>query len=268
MGPPTEAPETRLTRFDSCGSNAWVLEDQSQRGHWRIACDQCHDRFCVPCARSRSLTIASNLRAKIADEPHRFVTLTLRSSHDSLHARILRLYKCFARLRRTSFWTENVTGGAAFLEIKWSNPHSSWHTHLHCLVQGRFLRQQTLSQLWLGITGDSFIVDVRLIQGHHQAVSYITKYASKPLNPSFAAQPDLLVQAVKGLHGVRLCLTFGSWRGVKLLHVPKDGDWVTIGSLKDIAAQAGQGDDRALAILDAVTRNPRWYTAAFPEDTS
>lgn len=260
---------SRLERFEQCGKNAWVLRDPESPERLRIAADLCHDRFCVPCAAARSRVIAGNLACRIKNEPHRFVTLTLRANSDDLAKRIRRLYLCFARLRRSTFWKQRVQGGAAFCELKWSTASMAWNVHLHLVAAGKWLDQKVLSALWLGITKDSFIVDVRLIHNHDATVRYVTKYASKPLNPTFLHDDALLVQAVKALKGIRLCLTFGSWRGVKLLEVTDDTAWVSIGSLDDLRCRAARGEAYALAVIQALAHKTAYHVTELPpEDTS
>jgi hypothetical protein len=82
---------------------------------------------------------------------------------------------------------------------------------------------------------------------------YVTKYASKPLNTSFANSPALLDEALRALKGRRLCLTFGSWYGTPLTDAEDDGlDLETDHSfhrhcpLEDLLQRANRGERDAI----------------------
>lgn len=192
----------------------------------------------------------------------RFATLTLLGKNNTLRETLDRIYRHFRALRATELWEKTVTGGAAFLEIKWNNNLKRWHTHLHLLLEGRYLAQADLSRVWHGITGDSMIVDIRAVGDGPAAAGYVTKYVTKPLNSSFVNLPDQLDEAVMALRGKRLCLCFGSWYGTSLSEVEEDElfdaeaaspHWTSIGSLVDLRRQAFQGDARANLILATLT---------------
>lgn len=243
------ASESRLSRFAACGSNAWVMGDPDNPDRVRVAACYCHDRWCVPCGRAKARTVAGNLRCLIADEPHRFITLTLRADDEGLAQRITRLYQSFARLRRTTLWQRAVTGGCACCEPVWSDKSGCWHVHLHVIVAGRYIKHADLSKAWLRATGDSYIVDIRLIHGHDKAVDYVTKYACKPLPASTVRDSDHLAEAMIALRGRRLVLTFGAWSHVKLTAQSDTTQWIAIAPLPDVLRRADLGDAWSIAIL-------------------
>lgn len=255
----------RLARFEACGMNAWVLADPASDHRYRVVADYCHDRWCQPCANARSRTIAENLRKKVQDHPHRFITLTLRSDDEPLAALLKRLYTSFAKLRRSVLWSHTIRGGAAFLELKYGHANSRWHPHLHIIADGKFLPQKALSATWLKITGDSYIVDVRLIQGHEDTIRYVTKYASKPLSPTFADHHDLLCEAMLACRGRRLCLTFGTWAGTRLTDVHDDTAWQPVAPLWEIRKRAMAGDGHSIRLLNFLRRQDPWLPRPPPE---
>ena len=248
----THQSASRIMSFQSCGYGAYVLKSYEDPPRYRVAGCSCHDRFCQVCAAERSQAIALNVSEKLGSVRARFVTLTLRQTPIGLQAAIDRLYECFRQLQRLKFWRERVKGGVGFLELKHNHDAGLWNVHLHLLVQGKFLPQKLLSRTWHAVTGDSYIVDVRMPKGKSDVVRYVTKYASKPLNTSYVFDAQLLDEALLALKGRRLCTTFGGWRGVLLVNHPDEDAWENLGSLESWILRAANGDDQASAILDQV----------------
>lgn len=215
----------------------------------RLAASCCHDRFCLPCANSRSRLIAANVLPYVQPGKCRFVTLTLRHTDQPLNKQIDRLYASFKRLRKDPLWSQTQEGGVAFLEIKRSKDKQSWHPHFHVLTQGSFIDVRALSALWKRITGDSFVVDVRFVRGASQVLSYVTKYASKPFDPSLFDYQSVLVQAINALAGRRMALSFGKWKGLQMSERPDGDAWENLGSLEDVLYEAAKGDAEARQLI-------------------
>lgn len=243
---------SRIQAFCKCGRDSYVFESQDRPGEYSIGGSACHDRFCLPCARDRSRIIAQNVLEQIGRSQARFLTLTLKSTNQPLSDLLARLTKSFTKLRTTKLWKNKVTGGVAFVEVTWSSRSDSWHPHLHCLIQGRYLPNKELSKLWRKITGDSSIIDIRFATDNAHVTHYITKYASKPLDHSVAQQVEQLDETILALQGKRLCLTFGTWRGVCLTKRIDDGVWIQIGSLRELIQRAYTFDSEATSILHAL----------------
>ncbi len=186
-----------------------------------------------------------------------FITLTLAGKDNGLAEKIDRLYKHFRALRAHPEWEKHVQGGVAFLEVKWSDKAKRWHPHLHLIAEATFFDQGELSDLWRGITRDSFIVDISRVKSKENCGGYVTKYASKPLNTSFSNSPILLDEAVAALHGRRLCFCFGSWYGTKLTGLDDDiliedvdtDTYHHFGHLEDILQAARFGSREAMDII-------------------
>lgn len=244
--------DSRICNFSTCGSGAYVLQSIDDPKRFRIAGSCCHDRFCLPCAQERSSMIAQHVINKLGDGACRFLTLTLKSQQESLAFLLGKLTRCFTCLRRSKVWASAVTGGVAFIEVKWSETNHRWHPHLHCLVQGNFIKQQDLSACWYRVTGDSNIVDIRLVRSDVAATRYVTKYAGKPFNNSFLNRPAKLDEAVLALKGKRLCITFGDWRGTLLLQPVLESEWTNLGKLVDFLDDAARGDADAERVLHHV----------------
>ncbi len=209
---------SRIDSFCTCGNGAYIqrTKDPITPQQFRIAGSSCHDRLCTPCANLRSWRLQLALKSVMEGKRLSFITLTLAGKDAGLAEKVDRLYKHFRALRLHPTFADAVRGGAAFLEIKYSDKAKRWHPHLHLICDADFIDQGVLSDVWRGITKDSFIVDVRRVKQLEEAARYVTKYASKPLNSSFANVPALLDEAVIALRGRRLCFAFGDWYGTPL----------------------------------------------------
>ena len=259
----------RIHDFTSCGKHAYVFQSVQDPEMYALGGSSCHDRFCLPCGRERSRIIATNVKLRVQGKSARFLTLTLRSDTEPLHELLAKLTQDFTSLRRAKLWPKRVTGGVAFLEVKWITKTQRWHVHLHALLQGRYVPHAELSKLWLKITGTSDVVDIRIVENEAHCTHYICKYASKPLDRTVVVEPDRLDEAIVALKGKRLCMTFGSWRGYKLTDPQETGEWVQLGTLAEILTQAEAGEPTAMEALDALkveyapsTRAPPTSSAA------
>jgi hypothetical protein len=208
--------ESRIRAFCECGNAAWIERAKECETRYRLRTNSCHDRLCQVCGGCRSRKIQRILATMMEGKRCRFITLTLTGGKDEKLVDLVdRLMKSFRYLREHPTWIEAVDGGAAFLEIKRSDKRDRWHPHLHIIAEGRFLRQQSLSDAWRSITKDSFIVhitDARATAVGH----YVAKYASKPLNASFSHNPEYLDEAIRSLKGRRLVTCFGTWYGTPI----------------------------------------------------
>ena len=240
----------RKWNFAECGKRSYVLESIDNPGQYRIAGSMCHDRFCLPCANTRSHCISGNVIAHLQERDARFITLTLHSTDEALAPLLAKLTRCFGRLRTLRQWKKRVYGGVAFLEVKRVPGRERWNVHLHLLATGSFFPQRLLSKLWHKVTGDSTIVDIRFAANKKCLVHYITKYASKPLHHSILKIPERLDEAVLAMKGRRLCTTFGNWRGVPLTKVEPDDNWQYVAPLWSLLRQAREGDADAIRICN------------------
>ena len=233
---------SRAHDFRECGRYAYVLQSTEDPTLYRVAGSTCHDRFCVPCANSRSRTIALNVLDRLGKTECRFLTLTLQSTTESLSFLLDKLTTSFAALRRSVLWRKRVTGGVSFLELKWSSSKNRWNVHLHALLQGRYIPKNQLQSLWRKITLGSFVIDIRFVRDNDSVTQYVTKYASKPLDPSVTRNDDRLDEAVVALKRRRLATTFGAWRGVLLTPKPDEEAWNNIGTLSTVILSAEGGE--------------------------
>lgn len=256
-----DEPTRRIDAYRNCGSTAWVQQHPTEPDVYRIACDRCHDRFCLPCANEKARLGSASVYARIKGKPHRFLTLTLKTDGEPLATSLDRLLKAFRRLRQRQFWKRHVTGGLALLEIKWIPETLRWHPHLHVIAEGRYMEKRAIGREWYAVTGDSWIVDIRLIRDEKHAACYIAKYATKGYDSSATATIALAREAIAAMKGRRLVITFGSWRGWKLDDTEPDAPWINVDRLTVMILRAKEGDAEAHWILKHVTfpisdRNP------------
>lgn len=258
----TSQPESRLAAFANCGAQLRIQENLTTHDV-RCVCFACHDRLCRPCANSRAALVATNLRRHVGDRRLLFITLTLRHGRTPLLDQIKRLRASFNALRRRNVWTENIDGGAAFLQTKVSDKDGLWHPHLHILADGGYIPQKQLSEAWHSITGDSTIVDIQRPQGTNAVRHYLTAYVTNPADPSVFQHPEMLLELVVAMRGQRLCFTFGTWRGFALEERPPiDGTWYGCGSIASIVYSAASQLPAAQRILTAVCRKYPGLAAA------
>lgn len=155
------------------------------------------------------------------------VTLTVRNGAD-LQERFSHLQtsiKRYNQQRRNALKGQThvqaaLADGAVWsVEFKRGEGSGLWHPHCHaiwlCEVPPN---QESLSQEWLAVTGDSFIVDVRpfseqqdLVKAFCEVFKYAIKFGELPLRDNW--------EAYQVLSGRRLIGSFGSFRGVQ---VPDD----------------------------------------------
>jgi hypothetical protein len=264
----TGQPAARRGAFGSCGSCSWVERSTECLTDFRIRHNHCRDRLCTPCANARAAKLAARLFELARGKKPLFITLTLLGKNEPLASLLDRLYKSFKVLRQMPLWADNIRGGAAFLEIKWSDSQKRWHPHLHVIADGRYIEQGFLTQNWHSITGDSYIVDVRRPPDEAKITKYVTKYASKPLNPTFMRSEKLLDEALVALKGRRLAFAFGEWYGTPLGEIDDDElfdddspKYEFFSSLEDVLDAANRGSTESQSILRLCNAETMWRVA-------
>jgi hypothetical protein len=257
-----------LERFDLCGANCWVMRATDGSGRLRLAADRCHCRWCEACATERRRLIARNLLTKLQERYHlpnlrapaanlRFLTLTLRHTDQPLREQMDRLFASWGKLRNRKEIKPRLTGGIAFFEIKVSSRDNRWHPHLHILCEGDYLAHDVLRRLWLEITGDSSIVDIRRIRTVIEAGSYVAKYAAKGVDHSVWRSPDRLHEAMLAFRGRRTFNTFGTFTRLGLSKPPEDDvGWEPVAPLHRLLSDAARGVAEAIQILRSLKGGP------------
>jgi hypothetical protein len=244
-----------LERFDECGGDSYVYFSASEN-RYSVRGSYCKCRHCVPCQRSRGNRLAAALKEKLkaaTTHQYRFITLTLCHSDTPLKDQIRRLFSAFKTLRNTKEWKASQRGGAFTLEVKWQEKTRRWHPHMHIIAEGEFLRQTTLAALWKKITKDSHVVDIRCLKDGNDAAHYVSKYVSKGTSDNVWKDTNASQEWITAMKGVRVCSTYGTWRGFKLMAKPKIAeDFKPVASLTSIIVAAAAGEEWAMGILLAL----------------
>jgi len=134
------------------------------------------------------------------------------------------------------------------------------------IIEGKHLPVGELSRRWLAVTGDSPIVDIRLIRNDAAVARYVAKYLCKAVPAAIVRDPGSLDIAIRALHGRRTMATFGRWRGFDLDAPPPDEIWDCVAPLDAILAEARAGEPAARALL-AQLRRPDQCQASLPVST-
>lgn len=146
------------------------------------------------------------------------VTLTVKDGPD-LEERFKHLHKAQRELwmrkhRGRGSVLQGVQGAVWSYEVKRGSGSKAWHPHLHMVALAECSPDQfELSREWHAITGDSFIVDVRPIEGDPvEGFMEVFKYAVK-----FSDQPPSDTwHCFQTLKGKRLIASAGCFRGVEV----------------------------------------------------
>ena len=248
----TRQSRSRVANFADCGATAYVYRATDDPTVFRLGGSSCRDRFCIPCAIDRSRCLATNVLNALGKRPARFVTLTLRQTDKHLNDVLDKLYDSFRRLRARSFWKQRVVGGCAFIEVLYSADNDAWNVHLHIVIHGRFLPKHELSREWHKVTGDSFIVKVKLVENDQAVGRYVVKYVSKPFNDTFMNRKPYLDTVIATMVGRRLCVTFGDWRGIQLTESPNEREWISLGTFHDVVSRAVDNDRECLRAIQTI----------------
>jgi len=205
-------------------------------GFEHIAEKRCSQKWCPVCV--RKIATLRSLRYSRAAETCQwplFVTLTRANTADLDFLQIRQLRRDFGKFRRLRFWSENVVGGVACIEV--TNTGKGWHPHLHCLLDCEWLAIKTpkpkayhsrqrkkdlqqnaaieLERTWSKCIGQLMSsVKVKRTTGV-EIVKEVCKYAVKGSDLVESAQP--IGNAIRAMQGTRLVTSFGSFYGKALV---------------------------------------------------
>jgi hypothetical protein len=171
----------------------------------------------------------------------------------------------FKVLRLQKYWRQNVTKGVWSIEVTRNRNLGTWHAHLHLLIEGNFIPQVKLSEMWETATQGSMIVDIRAVHDREQTAKYIAEYVSKPFNVE-SWQPAEICEFANAMHGRRLVHTFGQAHGAKVDPAEEEETFPAselIGPLSYIAKACDQGDPKARHAMEILRRmGPIWADAS------
>lgn len=220
----------RISLLGNCRKYAHFAVDKTS-GDVRVMTDSCRQRWCPMCAGQKAKFAKESTQRWVQGlEKPRFLTLTLRNEPGDLLPQVQFLQDSFRRLRQKTFWKKKVTGGIWFMQVKRGKDSGCWHPHLHILLDGLYLEQGELSDLWDQVTYGSPIIDIRQIRNPEESAKYVARYSARPARLGEQSIPDR-VEIIQAMHGKRLSGTFGTAKSVTLTppKVEKNDDFVHVG---------------------------------------
>lgn len=245
--------EGRERVFDllGCRTRAWFVRNRTD-GSVRVAANSCRLRWCPLCARARANYIRHQVAEwfETADHP-KFLTVTIKHSNEDLTTQINRIYDAFRKLRKTKFFRDACTGGIWFFQICWNSQRGEWHPHIHAIVTGSYMPYRKLRSLWYYATGDSEVLDIRVVRDPKKVGDYVARYAARPCQ--LADIPFKQgVELMTSLYGRRLAGSWGTAKGISFRpkRVPDPENWEYLGAWS-IVNELSKSDDDAKAILKA-----------------
>ncbi len=206
----------RAAHVRSCGLlSVYACADGCGALHGRHAY-HCRERLCVWCAGARGAQLGEALLPLVQAMANPwFLTLTVKNGPD-LAGRAAHLRAAFKKLRRRAWWKAHVAGGIAVEEVTRNHRTGDWHPHLHLVIDAALpqaVLQAALRALWVAVTGDSYILDVRPFQGVTVAgdLRELCKYTAKIAD--IVDDPALVRAYLAYARRRRLIVTFGSCYG-------------------------------------------------------
>jgi predicted RNA-binding Zn-ribbon protein involved in translation (DUF1610 family) len=179
----------------------------------------CGDRLCPACASRRFGVLLNRYSPFFETVPVSslvFLTVTLRNEPDLalMHEKLIGcVHRLIAYGKKHWGWQGGVVGYEA------TNKGKGWHDHAHLVIMGaRYVSQDEISKVWLSITGDSYIVDIRRVLSSVGALSYLVGYVTKVDNV-FAPFHEEYNRVFKGR---RLLQSWGTW--FNKMFVDDDGE--------------------------------------------
>lgn len=154
-------------------------------------------------------------------------------------------------------WPKNFVLVGEFIE-----KGELWYCNLHAIVSGKYVPQKQLSTEWLGLTGDSYVVDIRKVKPEEKrfAVAYITKYLTKPLENMANQRPERVVEVMRSLYHRRLLRAHGFKRAADDASRSK----LTVGVGGAVADSSGQSFTCSEGIIP-VTNPVYWVFLGYEE---
>jgi len=200
------------SKLENCRKRGMVL--CCLNGHrWgvRIRCDL---RVCPECLKRLGKKVW-DVRARDMDAMRRgrsgwtwkLLTLTVKTGEvgwdkDELKARIVKVWKCGRSLLKEFFLNRDGAGAVGVTEVG-----KGGNVHVHLVVWGPYVPQETLAARWEQLTKDSKVVDVRKVKGSLRgALAYVGKYLSKVPGFLLASHFGIYLQAITGHRRIH---TFG-----------------------------------------------------------
>lgn len=217
------------SRLQQCRKYAWFMQS-SLTNKLKVMSSRCKLRWCPICRDVSRLIVTTGVRKWLDVQRYpKMITLTLKHSDDPLTLQIKRLYDSFKKLRTRAYFQRLITGGVWFFQLKFNQATEQWHPHIHCLVAGKFIPHNRLKNLWLKITGDSYVVDVRPVKDVESCASEVARYATSPADIT-AVNLERALEIFWATKHRRICGSWGTARSIVLKPKPLEdvGEWTKV----------------------------------------
>lgn len=217
------------SRLQACRKFAWFVQS-SVTNKLRVQSSRCKLRWCPICRDvSRMIVTKAVDEWLVVQKFPKMITLTLKHNDDDLSVQINHLYKSFQKLRTRAYFQRLITGGVWFFQLKFNKDSQQWHPHIHCLVAGKYLPHARLKSLWLKITGDSNVVDIRPVKDLQGCSNEVARYATSPADIT-AVDLTRALEIYYATKHRRICGSWGSARSLVLKPTPLEdtGEWTKV----------------------------------------
>lgn len=216
-------------RVRECGCQL-QFQREIESGKMRIQSAMlCHVRLCPMCNWRRSLKIFHEV-SKVMDgcinresnlRPI-FLTLTVKNCNgQDLDETIKHIFKSWKTLTEHRQFRDNIKGWFRALEVTYSEKHSNYHPHIHCILlvdksyfdksNKKYIDQPRWQHLWRTSAKLDYdpIVDIRKVKNHknHKAVAEVAKYTTKDsdyLKPNDQLTDSIVTTLTNALYRKRL----------------------------------------------------------------
>jgi len=235
--------------LEDCREYAYMALDRTS-GMLKVMANGCRSRWCPMCAAQKAKFARESVQQWVESlYMPRFLTLTMEHCEDDLLPQIEHLQDSFRRLRQRAFWKDKVDGGIWFLQVHRSRNDGCWHPHLHVLLEGKYIEQGELSDLWKLVSYGSYVLKIKSVHDVGRAAKYVARYSARPASLEKMPLADR-VEMIEALHGKRLCGCFGTAKVVTLTppKVESDSDWIHV-AYYDTLVERSKYDVKAKEIM-------------------
>lgn len=146
---------------------------------------KCKSYSCPICGKKKVMDLVEKLKT-VNLKNYRFFTLTLknRKTYDDTEKNLKRISDCFNKLNNK---IRKLPGYKGLEYFRVTEISKDGLVHIHG-IWNKFIKQETLSAMWLAITKDSYRVKLERIKNKRDAVQYLFKYLTKDV-----AKKDMLL---------------------------------------------------------------------------
>lgn len=161
----------------------------------KITPAKCHSYSCPVCGKKKVLDLVAKLKS-VDLTKYRFFTLTLknRMNLDNSEMNLKRVSDCYNKLNN-NLRKKKQYKGLEYFRVTEIGKDGMVHIHG---IWNKYIPTKELSEMWLKITKDSYIVKVERIKNKKDAVNYLFKYLTKDIaKKDYQIEPSLMNMDLK-----------------------------------------------------------------------